>query len=810
MITNRNADCLVRARLTVCGAVQGVGFRPCVHRLAARLGLAGWVRNTAQGVGIELEGGRSRVEAFLLEIEAEKPPRSFIQSIETEWLRPLGAVGFEIQASDFFGKKTAPVLPDLATCGECLRDIFDPGNRRCGYPFTNCTQCGPRFSVIESLPYDRANTSMRGFALCADCQREYEDPRDRRFHAQPNACPVCGPQLDWRDSAGGILASKEAALVSAASAIEAGGVVAVKGLGGFHLMVDARNDEAVLRLRSVKHRKQKPFAVMAPSLESARMECEISGLEERLLLSAEAPIVLLRRLAERSCVTRSVAPGNPLLGVMLPYTPLHHLLLRRLGFTLVATSGNRSDEPICTDEGEAVERLSGIADYFLTHNRPIVRPIDDSVVRVMLGRELVLRRARGYAPLPVSLKPREPTLCVGAHLKNTIALTVGDSVILSQHIGDLETTPAFAAFEVALRDLSNLYESMPTVIVADAHPDYLPTKVAVERAAQSGARLVFVQHHYAHILACMAENRLVPPVLGIAWDGSGYGPDGTIWGGEFLEIKPGGFTRFAHLRTFSLPGGEAAVKEPRRSALGLLYEIFGDAVFEMTDLAPVRAFTATELRLLRTMLSRKINSPRTSSMGRLFDAVASIAGIRQVSEFEGQAAMELEWQAGADPAEVDAAPPPRSSQHAVPASILSGAPSVGDGAPWVVDWEPMIRRILARCEGETDATGLSREFHQALAAIILQVSTKCGCLSVALSGGCFQNERLLVQSVVQLKAHGFDAFWHRQFPPNDGGIALGQAAACITSEQGNGMDAGTACWKDCGGGAAATHGKLSI
>ena len=772
-MTSSTDDPPVRARLTVRGAVQGVGFRPFVHRLATGLGLSGWVQNTTQGTCIELEGRRSQVDCFLQKIEEEKPTHSSIQSLEITWITPLGTERFEIQATDSAGIKTAIVLPDLATCKECEQEIFDPNNRRYGYPFTNCTHCGPRFSVIESLPYDRANTSMHPFILCQNCLREYQEPSDRRFHAQPNACPVCGPHLEWWDSAGAILASKEAAITSASAAIEQGAIIAVKGLGGFHLIADARNEAAIVRLRSVKHRHEKPFAVMVPSLDAARNECEISELEAQLLQSAEAPIVLLRRLAERSCVTRSVAPGNPLLGVMLPYTPLHHLLLRRLGFPVVATSGNRFNEPICTDEEEAVMRLNGIADYFLTHNRPIVRPVDDSVVRVMLGRELVMRRARGYAPFPFPLKTQETTLCMGGHLKNTIAITTDDSVVLSQHIGDLETAPALAAFQTALCDLPRLYESKPALIVADAHPDYFSTQTAFKRAAESGARLVFVQHHYAHILSCMAENRIDPPVLGIAWDGSGYGPDGTIWGSEFLKIKPGGFTRFAHLRTFCLPGGESAVREPRRSAIGLLYEIFGDLVFEMTDLAPVQAFTANELRLLRTMLSRKINCPRTSSMGRLFDGVASIIGIRQVSTFEGQAAMELEWQSGSDLTVLGKPFPFTIHPPRVDATTFESE------SPFIVDWEPMIRAVLAASTGAASSE-LSRDFHQTLASIILQVSTLSGYRKIALSGGCFQNERLTFHSVSQLAANGFDVFWHQQFPPNDGGIALGQAAAVST------------------------------
>ena len=493
-----------RLKLTVRGAVQGVGFRPFIYRLATGAGLAGWVNNSPQGVFIEVEGPRPALETFLLRLESERPPRSSIQSLEASWLDPVGYAAFEIRQSEVGGAKTALVLPDIATCPDCLAEIFDPHNRRYGYPFTNCTNCGPRFSIIESLPYDRANTSMKRFLMCPQCQAEYNDPLDRRFHAQPNACPACGPQLELWDRKGKPLpapargappvaseASREA-LLAAAEAIRQGQIVAVKGLGGFHLMVAAHNDEAVRRLRELKHREEKPFALMFPSLPAVKAACEVSPLEERLLRSPEAPIVLLRLHASRithhvSALSSSLAPGNPNLGVMLPYTPLHHLLMSALGFPVVATSGNLSDEPICTDEHEALERLGGIADLFLVHNRPIVRHVDDSIARVMMGRELVLRRARGYAPLPIQLPPSighrpwaigDSVLAVGAHLKNTVALSVGRQVFISQHIGDLETAQSFDAFRRVIADFQNLYESQPAIIAADAHPDYLSTKYA--------------------------------------------------------------------------------------------------------------------------------------------------------------------------------------------------------------------------------------------------------------------------------------------------------------------------------------------
>ncbi|HWH69663.1 MAG TPA: carbamoyltransferase HypF, partial [Candidatus Sulfotelmatobacter sp.] len=570
-----------------------MGFRPFLFRLATELGLNGWVNNSAQGVFLEVEGQPAALENFLLRLEAEKPPRSFVQSLEASWLDSVGYATFEIRPSDAGGAKTALVLPDIATCPDCLREIFDPANRRHFYPFTNCTNCGPRFSIIEALPYDRASTSMKPFTMCPQCQAEYDDPRDRRFHAQPNACLVCGPHLELWGRAGEVLAAdNREALAGAAEALRAGKILAVKGLGGFHLMVAAHYPQAVQRLRELKHREEKPFALMFPSLDAVKSACAVSPLEERLLRSPEAPIVLLRR--SNPALPASLAPGNPNLGVMLPYTPLHHLLLSLLNFPVVATSGNLSDEPICIDEHDALERLGGIADLFLVHNRPIVRHVDDSIVRVMAGRELVLRRARGYAPLPVQLRsPKDPVpnvLAVGAHLKNVIALAVGPQAFISQHIGDLETDQAFEAFRRVLADFQKLYEAQPALIAADAHPDYLSTKFARDLVASPPAdsfsvpfqaadpgdfqlstlnsqpppALISVQHHVAHVLSCMAENELEPPLLGISWDGTGYGLDGTVWGGEFFQITEEACERVAHLRPFRLPGGDRAVKQPRR------------------------------------------------------------------------------------------------------------------------------------------------------------------------------------------------------------------------------------------------------
>ncbi|MEW5720705.1 MAG: carbamoyltransferase HypF, partial [Chloroflexota bacterium] len=618
------------------------------------LALTGWVINDSRGVFIEVEGDEATLARFLERLPNEKPPRAVIHSLDSIWIDPIGDSRFEIRHSDDAGAKTVLVLPDIATCPDCLAEVLNPSDRRARYPFTNCTNCGPRFSIIEALPYDRPNTTMRKFAMCPDCQREYANPRDRRFHAQPNACPTCGPQLALWSARGDVIAERDTALHKTAEALRAGQVVAVKGLGGFLLMADARNAATLARLRERKPRRDKPFALMARDLAQARALVEIDTQAEALLASPEAPIVLLRR-KKNAPVAENVAPGNPYLGVMLPYTPLHHLLLREIDFPVVATSGNLSDEPICTDENEAVERLGGIADFFLIHNRPIARHVDDSVMTVMLGEPRFLRRARGYAPLPVLLAREIPTiLAVGAHLKNTIALSVRNQVFISQHIGDLETPEALNAFERVIADFLKLYEATPVAIAHDLHPDYLSTRWAFETSKGAGERgsggeeltpcssapllpCIAVQHHHAHLAACLAENGAAR-ALGVTWDGTGYGTDGTIWGSEFLLGDAKDFARVAHLRPFRLPGGDAAVKEPRRAALALLWELYGDAALERDDLAPIRAFSRAERKTLAQMLTKHVNAPITTSAGRLFDGIAALIGLHQQVSFEGQAA----------------------------------------------------------------------------------------------------------------------------------------------------------------------------
>jgi hydrogenase maturation protein HypF len=768
-----------RLRLIIRGAVQGVGFRPFVYRLATRSGLNGWVLNSAAGVFVEAEGERDRLEGFLLGIEQEKPPHAYIQSLEHWWLDPVSYGSFEIRKSEDTGGTTVLVLPDIATCPDCLREILDPRDRRYRYPFANCTNCGPRYTIIESLPYDRPGTSMRGFQMCGDCRAEYEAPSDRRFHAQPIACAACGPSLELLDESGRRHAAGEDALEAASRQVEDGRVVAVKGLGGFHLIADARNAVAVRRLRDRKHREEKPLALLYPDLDRIHADCEVSRLEERLLLSPEAPIVLLRRRSGADSVDALVAPGNPNLGIMLPSNPLQHLLARRLGFPVVATSGNLSDEPICIDEIEAVTRLRGIADCFLVHNRPIVRHADDSIVRVVLNRELVLRRARGFAPLPVELAGEVPCLLgVGGHLKNTVALSLGRNVVVSQHIGDLENQESLHTFKQVIGSLKQLFDASPERLVADLHPDYISTRYA--RLADP--ETISIQHHFAHVAACMAENRLDEPVLGISWDGTGYGPDGAVWGGEFLISEAAGFRRFAAFRNFRLPGGSKAVREPRRSAIGLLFEILGPALAERDDIAAVRAFSASELRNIVRMLQTGLNSPWTSSAGRLFDAVASLVSLRQVCRFEGQAAMELEFAAeGVSDLQTypfqftrGGVPPLREEDLPTSGTSMQRA---GMAPAHLLDWQPMIEAILNDIREGMAPAHISERFHRTLAQAIVKVALEAGIEKVVLTGGCFQNKRLTELAVGALEAAALRPYWHQRVPPNDGGISLGQVVA---------------------------------
>ncbi|HTV54496.1 MAG TPA: carbamoyltransferase HypF [Terriglobia bacterium] len=733
-----------RLKLTISGAVQGVGFRPFVYRLATQLGLNGQVRNSSAGVEVEVEGSRLELNQFLQELESSKPDAAVILQTAMEWLAPVGFSGFEIAVSDEAAAKRAAVLPDLATCPDCLAELFDPADRRYEYAFINCTHCGPRFTIIEDIPYDRPRTSMREFVMCPECEREYRNPTDRRFHAQPNACPHCGPHV-WVEGPGdrwgdNLWTSGEAAVVAAAEMLRQGGIVALKGIGGFQLIVDAQNQEAIDRLRARKHRDAKPFALMIPSLEVVRRFCVVSAEEERILKSAPAPIVLLKPNGTPG-LAANIASASPYLGVMLPYSPLHYLLMREFPFPVVATSGNLSDEPIAIDNEEARGRLGGIADLMVMHNRPLVRACDDSVVRMVRGRESVMRRARGYAPLPVFIgEELPPVLAVGGHLKNTVAIAAGKQVILSQHIGDLDTVEARRAFERAIKDLCRLYGFKPQVVARDLHPNYASTQWALS----SGLPEAAIQHHEAHVAACAAENGVQGPYLGVAWDGTGYGPDGVIWGGEFFCVEGCRFERVAHLRPFRLPGGESAIRQGWRAAASLLWETGGREVALQFRNEPV----------LFQMLGRGVNSPWTTSVGRLFDALASLAGVADASLFEGQAAMQFE--------------------RAID-SFTTEDSYLLDTAGGIGDWRPLVETACRDVRNREPIALIAAKFHNALAHWIVAVAEQTSLGQVVLSGGVFQNGYLVGRSVALLEARGFRVYTHHRVPTNDGGIAVGQA-----------------------------------
>ena len=761
----------VRRRLAVTGIVQGVGFRPFVHGLAARHGLSGFVRNVPGGVEIEIQGPGDEVAAFERTLVAAPPPLAHLEEV-TAGDVPLGSEGaFEIRVTRQEGADSTPVSPDVATCDACLAELFDPGDRRYHYPFLNCTHCGPRFTVIEAVPYDRAATTLRVFPMCPACAAEYHDPADRRFHAQPTACPDCGPRLEWRPAAEALVGPP--APGAALAALAAGQVLAIKGLGGFHLACDARSEFAVARLRARKGRGDKPFAVMVADPAEARRYARVSTEEARLLASRERPIVLLASRAG-SRLAPAVAPGAATIGLMLPYTPLHALLFEgALGSRpLVMTSGNRSEEPIARDNDEALERLAGLADGFLLHDRGIHVPCDDSVVCVVDGRELPLRRSRGYAPLPLRLpvwnaaEPRANTaepasvLAVGGELKATFCLTRGRRAFLSQHLGDQDNLLTQQAFERALEHALGLFRVAPERVAADLHPGYHSSRLAARWAADRGLPLLRVQHHHAHVAAVMAEHGLTAPILGVAFDGTGYGTDGAIWGGELLVADYRGFTRLAHLRYTPQPGGDAAVRQPARMAFAHL------AAAGLPVDRAAALLSPAERRVLDRQIETGFGAPPTSSLGRLFDAVAALVHRHAEVTFEGQAAMALEAAAGG-----------------VAAGAAGGAygfelAPAGEG--WVLEPAPVLAGVLGDLDRGAPVGVIAARFHDAVAAAVVALARagreRTGIGEVALTGGVFQNARLLSIARRGLLAAGFEPRDHRLVPPNDGGLALGQAA----------------------------------
>jgi hydrogenase maturation protein HypF len=758
-----------RLQLRIRGVVQGVGFRPYVYNLARRHGLAGFVLNSPRGVFVEVEGPAASLEAFVAALPAEAPPLVRIAAIDRTEMAALGETDFAIRHSEGGESAFALIPPDICVCEACLAETHNPADRRFDYPFTNCTNCGPRYSIILDVPYDRPMTTMAEFEMCDDCQREYEDPANRRFHAQPNACPVCGPRLMLGGGGDSALPKTTRAILEyVGDVLRDGWIVAWKGLGGYQIACDARQPAAVDELRRRKRRSEKPFAVMVGDVETAESLCMISAEERAALVSPERPIVLLRRRPDAD-LAPGVSPGNPTTGVMLPCTPMHDILFRILrehwgaAAALIMTSGNVSEEPIVIENGEAEEHLADIADIFAHHNRRIHTRVDDSVVRIAGGTTMLMRRARGYAPMPVWLGRGEAeVLACGAQQKNTLCLTRAGFAIPSQHLGDQENFETLQFFEETLERMKRLFHVQPTAVAHDLHPSYISTQFALKMA---GVEAIGVQHHHAHIASCMAEHGLEGRVIGVAWDGTGFGTDGTIWGGEFLAADYVDFDRYARLRPVLLAGGDSGVREPWRVARSYLLNAFGGAMPAGMKWAQVAA--PERMRFVDAMLERGINTIPTSSAGRLFDAVASLIGLRHTVSFEGQAAMMLE--AAAD--------------------TWTGGPqwpyefAVTEGSPAEVDLRPMVRQIVEAAERGEAQAGIAARFHTTLVAVIAEVCrrmrTEHALTRVCLSGGCFQNARLLEGCLTALREDGFEVFFQQAVPANDGGISLGQAAiAC--------------------------------
>jgi hydrogenase maturation protein HypF len=751
-----------RLRIQVSGIVQGVGFRPFVHSLATRLGLGGMVWNDSRGVVIEIEGAPDQFDEFLRELQSETPPLAVIEQVSSETVAATGQRDFRIVQSATAEARSTLVSPDIATCDECVREIFDPANRRYRYPFNNCTNCGPRFTIVRDVPYDRPFTTMADFAMCNDCAREYRDTDNRRFHAQPISCPQCGPTLILADRLrarpGGDPIDRTAEL------LRSGQVIAIKGIGGYHLAVDATNENAVAKLRARKYREVKPFAVMVSDLGSARRLAQIDAAEERLLLSARRPIVLVRRKVDIN-LANSVAPGSPDVGLILPYTPLHHLLCEKIAAPIVLTSGNVSDEPIAYRDQEAFERLGYIADFFLTHDRSIQTRADDSVMRAFRGREYPVRRSRGYAPQPLSIPHaiRRPILACGAELKNTFCLVKGHHAFLSHYIGNLENYETLRAFNEGVEHYRRLFAIDPAVVAYDLHPEYLSTKYALEL---EGVDLVGVQHHHAHIAACLADNGEQGPAIGVAFDGLGYGIDSTLWGGEFLVADLQNFERVGHFENIAMPGGAIAIKQPWRMAAAYLDAIFGDSI--PGDLEVVRR-NARHWKPVVQLARAKINAPLTSSVGRLFDAVAAIIGIRDTISYEGQAAIELE-------------------RHAIENDYSDYEIGMGEGKGLRLRGADLIRAVIEDLRAGIASAIIAARFHNTLAKMIVEgccsIRSRRGIDVVALSGGVFQNMLLLDRSVNRLEQNGFRVLIHSRVPTNDGGISFGQVAVAAARDRG--------------------------
>ncbi len=790
----RNAASM-RKRIIVRGIVQGVGFRPFIYRLAHRFALTGKVYNDPLGVIIEIEGKKGSVNSFLKLVMSETPPLARITNIETTDIPEEGSKHFTITKSEEHEEKKTLIAPDIAVCDDCLKELLDPSDRRYRYPFINCTNCGPRFTIIRKIPYDRKHTSMSVFAMCNDCQKEYEDPLDRRFHAQPNACFRCGPRVWLTDADGREIPCRDP-VKECAKLLKKGKIIAIKGIGGFHLAVDASNSPAVRRLRKRKLREEKPLAIMSESIVRIEEYARIAEKERTLLCSPERPIVLLRKRddsrPERSKmkICEEVAPRNTHYGVMLPYTPIHHLLFRSgIDFpALVMTSANLIEEPIVIGNDEALGRLTGIADGFLMHDRDILLRSDDSVMLCIGNTEHFIRRSRGFVPVPIFLNEEHPTIMAfGAELKNTVCILKGNNAFLSQHVGDLENMEAFEFFLEAGVHLRKILEVEPVAIVYDLHPEYLNTKYAKE--LQSIA-LIGVQHHHAHIVSCCAENGETDPVIGLSMDGLGYGTDGTLWGGEILIVDHTGFERFATFTNVPMPGGTAAIKEPWRMAISHLYAAYGEEISHL-KIPFIKEIDRDALRTIIRMIQMKINSPLTSGLGRIFDAVSALLGVRSTVRYEGQAPFELEMLIEeSERMHLPYAYTYRETERSKKFDRLLDTTRRGNAnkalAPWyddypsfIIDMGETFRAIVADIEAGKSAGRISAKFHDTIVSILAEACSmlrvEIGFDKVALSGGVFQNKYLFTHLVDELKQRGFEVLSHSLVPTNDGGIALGQA-----------------------------------
>ena len=765
-----------RRRIIIQGIVQGVGFRPFVYGQALHRNLVGFVLNDSAGVTIEVEGSPDALDGFQRALREKAPPLARIDSLIIEPVEPCYETAFIIAHSQAGSERHALISPDTATCDDCLRELFDPADRRYHYPFINCTNCGPRFTIVKDVPYDRDKTTMRIFPMCPACQAEYEDPLNRRFHAQPNACPTCGPQTHF------ITLSDHNPITTAAQHLAAGSILAIKGLGGYHLACDALNTEAVQRLRQRKHREAKPFALMVPDLETARRLCQVSDAEAVLLQSHRRPIVLLSQRPDCP-VAPAVAPAYNTLGIMLPYTPLHHVLLHAFAeqiqpgqlAVLVMTSGNLSDEPIAYQDEDARQRLASIAEGMLAHNRDIHMRCDDTVIRITAGGEQIMRRSRSYVPEPLSL-PFDlpaPLLACGGHLKNTFCLGKGQQAFVSHHIGDLENLETLTSFREGIEHFKRLFDIYPKAVAYDLHPEYLATKYALDMDIP---RKIGVQHHHAHIASVLAEHGIQGPAIGLAADGTGYGTDGAVWGCEIMSADLLGFERLAHLAYVPLPGGDHAVRQPWRMAAVYLAQAYGDAFLDL-DIPFVRQLDRLKWHVLAQMIARGINSLPTSSLGRLFDAVAALIGLRNEVLYEGQAAIELEILAQQQ----------EKGIHEGQSIIYPFTISTRDQMPTTLDVAPMLRGIVSDIQQGVPASEIADRFHHSIAELLATVCfgtrEQTGLNIIALSGGVFQNRLLLEQLVKRLEGMSFQVYVNRRVPPNDGGISLGQIAVAAAQLQ---------------------------